>query len=794
MLKNPGATGCRPPLFAHSCYNGGVSTTTFDTDTPTAADDEVARQYWDALARHTPLGILCDLDGTLLPLTASPLNSQCPPELIDLLNELNELPGLRLVIVSGRQRKQLERLLAGVPDLWLVAEHGAWQRRGAAWESNAGLPTGDIEPLYEQLQRIAARFEGALVERKSWSVTIHYRQVSELASPAMLVEVDAVVDEWLAGMPGFERLDGAEVVEVRPRRIRKSLAVPWLRDELAAGSRLLVLGDDLTDEDMFREIGAADESVLVGPPRRSHARWQLDDPAATTAFLAWLAAVRGGDVRDSEPSPEAKRAGRPLPRRLITRSRAPAGGRERFDLLVVSNRLPSIRPAPAGEPNRKRNVGGMVAALQPALRARRGLWLGWSGHTISNDDDDAPDIGFDERLEPPRAWIDYPERWHRLFYNGFSNRALWPLFHSFPMNVTFADKEWEAYREVNQAFADAAGELVSPDVPVWVQDYHLLLTADALRERGHRGPLGLFLHIPFPAPDLFRLLPWAGQLVDGMLNFDLLGFQTQNDVNNFRQTVAELSSARVGDDLVEHRGRRVRLRAFPIGIMPGIFHITEETAVVEEVDSLLRAIAPGRLVLGVDRLDYTKGIPERLAAFGHLLERYPEWRGQVSLVQISVPSRADVPEYMAQRTRIENIVGRINGEYGDAVWVPVRYLYRSYPPDQLAALYRAADVGYVTPLRDGMNLVAKEYVASQDPEDPGVLLLSRFAGAAVELNAAVLTNPWHADGVARDLDRALRMGLDERREHHAQLLAAVLRTTAVDWAENFLEALTAIGA
>ncbi|MBP6786270.1 MAG: trehalose-phosphatase [Candidatus Promineofilum sp.] len=763
-------------------------TTFSDSDAPSAADDEFGRQHWYALARHTPLGILCDLDGTLLPLTASPIDSHCPPELIALLAALNELPGLRLVIVSGRQRKQLESLLAGVPDLWLVAEHGAWQRRGAAWESSAGLSAGDIEPLHEQLQRVASRFRGALVERKSWSVTIHYRQVSDLDSPAMLVEVDAIVDEWLAGMPGFERLDGAEVVEVRPRRIRKSLAVPWLRDELTAGSRLLVLGDDLTDEDMFREIGAADESVLVGAPRRSHARWQLDDPAATAGFLTWLAAVRSG-----EQTPAAKLAEWPLPRRLLTRSRAPVDGRERFDLLVISNRLPSIRPVSPSEPNRRRNVGGMVAALEPALRTRRGLWLGWSGHTISDDDDDAPDIGFDETLEPPRAWIDYPERWHRLFYNGFSNRALWPLFHSFPMNVTFADKEWETYREVNQAFADVAGELVSPDVPVWVQDYHLLLTADALRERGHRGPLGLFLHIPFPAADLFRLLPWAGQLVDGMLDFDLLGFQTQNDVNNFRQTVAELSSARVGDDLVEHRGRRVQLGAFPIGIMPDMFHITDETAVVEEVDSLLRAIAPGRLVLGVDRLDYTKGIPERLAAFGHLLERYPEWRGQVSLVQISVPSRADVPEYKAQRTRIENIVGRINGEYGDAVWVPVRYLYRSYPPDQLAALYRAADVGYVTPLRDGMNLVAKEYVAAQDPDDPGVLLLSRFAGAAVELSAAVLTNPWHADGVARDLDRALRMGLDERRERHEQLLAAVLRTTAVDWAENFLETLTAIG-
>ena len=235
----------------------------------------------------------------------------------------------------------------------------------------------------------------------------------------------------------------------------------------------------------------------------------------------------------------------------------------------------------------------------------------------------------------------------------------------------------------------------------------------------------------------------------------------------------------------------MRVRAFPIGIIPEPFQEPAEPAVAEEVAALLRAIAPSRLVLGVDRLDYTKGIPERLEAFGRLLELYPEWRGRVSLVQISVPSRADVPEYAEQRQRIETIVGRINGEYGEAAWVPVRYLYRSYSHAQLAELYRAAAVGYVTPLRDGMNLVAKEFVAAQEPAEPGVLLLSKFAGAAAELKDAVLTNPWHADGMARDLDRALRMELAERQERHHNLLAVVSRTTATTWAEDFIEALTA---
>ena len=738
-------------------------------------------RHWVELARHTPLGVVCDLDGTLLPLRATPEQLQAPAELLELLDRLTRVPGLRPLIVSGRPRDHLERLLGGVADLWLVAEHGAWRRRGAAWESAVDWVDGDVEPLAAELRRIAAAFPGALVERKSWSVTIHYRQVAELERAALLVEIDAVVDAWLAQTTGFERLDGAEVVEVRPPRIRKSLAVPWLRVELGDDCRLVALGDDVTDEDMFRELGAADEAVLVGPPRRSHARWRLDDPAATVRLLEWIAATRRGEA-------PAGGAADPLPVRLIPRPRTPTGVHGRFDLLIVSNRLPDVRRATTpAEPNRKRNVGGLVSALQPALAARRSLWLGWSGHVIP--DDEPASVGLDDEVDPPLAWIDFTERWYRRYYNGFCNRALWPLFHSFPQHVTFADKEWDAYRLVNRAFATAASELVSAHTPIWVHDYHLLLMADYLREMGHRGPLGLFLHIPFPAPDLFQMLPWAGQLLDGMLDFDLLGFHTPRDARHFRQTAAELSSARVADDLVEVRGRRVRVRAFPIGIMPESFQAVDAPAVAEEVASLLRAIAPGRLVLGVDRLDYTKGIPERLEAFGALLEQFPEWRGQVSLVQISVPSRADVPEYIDQRRRIENIVGRINGNYGDGAWVPVRYLYRSYSPEQLAALYRAAAVGYVTPLRDGMNLVAKEFVAAQDPAEPGVLLLSRFAGAAAELRAAVLTNPWHADGVARDLDRALRMGLPERQERHRELLAVVSRTTAATWAEDFLEAL-----
>ena len=730
--------------------------------------------HWLNLAHHVPLGVICDLDGTLLPFTNAPWETELPVALARLLNDLAALPDVRLSIVSGRLRDQLDRILAPVPDAWLVAEHGAWRRYDGAWIS-ALEAEDDITPLRESLEQLAAATQGSFVERKSLSVAFHYRLVPPMALDALMVELDVLLQEWLDHHPTYERLDGAEVVEIRPARIRKGLAVDWVRDQLGPGARLLALGDDVTDEDMFRELGVADDGVLVGRARRSRARWRLDNPAAATDLLRWLVDVRCGAAVEPPALPE------PL-QPWARRQPATRGKRE---LLVVSNRLPA---APrTDEDGRRRNVGGLIAALQPALESRHGLWLGWSGQTTN--DTTAGDIEVDESSIPAMACLDFPDEWYRHYYNGFSNRALWPLFHSFPRYTSFVDQDWECYRHVNHAFATAAAELTSPETPIWLHDYHLLMVARGLREMGHYGPAGLFLHIPFPGPDLFGLLPWAEQLLDAMLDLDLIGFHTDHDVENFRHTVSTLSPARLEDEAIIHRGRRTRVAAFPIGIVPEPFQEPREPQVVEEVAALLRSIAPSRLILGVDRLDYTKGIPERLEAFGLLLERFPEWRGQVALVQISVPSREDVPEYVEQRRRIENVVGRINGQFGEATWVPVRYLYRSYSPEQLAELYSAAAVGYVTPLRDGMNLVAKEYVAAQDAANPGVLVLSKFAGAAAELTDAVLTNPWHPEGVARDLDRALRMELSERRERHKRLLTSVLRNTANSWAEDFLNAL-----
>jgi alpha,alpha-trehalose-phosphate synthase [UDP-forming]/trehalose-phosphatase len=735
---------------------------------------------WLILARHTPLAVLVDLDGTIIPFADRPDQARVPEELAQLLQSIAASPGVQVAIVSGRPREALERFFPSAPAVWLIAEHGGWRRADGAWSEAAPGEPRDLEALAADFDRIAASFPGTHLERKTWSVAFHYRLVPARERGAFLVEVSAAIERWLADHPGFERLEGAKIVEVRAARIRKSLAIPWLRERAGAGARLIALGDDVTDEDMFRALGPQDEAVLVSAARGrvTDAHWTLPGPDEAVRFLKWIGAARGPAL-----TPPLDPAPRPIPARRAPTRTGGTGGR----LLAISNRLPDLRDPTHPEEPRRKNVGGLVSALEPVLKRRDGLWLGWSGRTDAAAPSASP--GIDESASPRLAWIDLTSELHRLYYSGFCNQSLWPLFHAFPSRVRFADLEWEAYVQVNDLFADAAQALVDPNTPIWVHDYHLLLLAAALRRRGHRGPIGLFLHVPFPGADLFRMVPWADRLIEDLLAFDLLGFHTPNDVSNLLQTVGYLSPAKVGDDAVQHRGRRVRVRVFPIGIIPESFQEPPETDATDEASALIRSIGTARLIVGVDRLDYTKGIPQRLEAFARMLGTFPEWRGRVSLVQISVPSRADVPEYREQRQLIESTVKRINADFGTPGWTPVRYLYRSYGRPQLVQFYRAGKVALVTPLRDGMNLVAKEYVAAQDPADPGVLLLSKFAGAAVELTEALLTNPFHIDGMARDLDRALRMDLEERRQRHAILRRAVERTTALTWAEEFVTAL-----
>ena len=733
---------------------------------------------WMAIARHSPLGILCDLDGTLVPFASSPEEARPDADAIKLVTDLASLPGITVAIVSGRPKDWLESFFPG-DQVFLVAEHGAYRRGAGAWQNVADLDPAPLASLAAELDALVARHPGALLERKSTTVALHYRNVRRGRRGELLIETFAIIDRFLARHPAYERLEGVLVAEVRPASVKKSSAVPWMREKAGPGARLIAIGDDVTDEHMFQACGPHDETIVVRSAelRRTAARWELESSDEVRAVLRYFHNVRTGQT----PLPIV------LPRQ-ITRPSPPSSAQER-GLLVISNRLPDFRPVEGDEGERKKNVGGLVSALEPALRARGGMWLGWSGRTVAESE--PIESGIAESGTTQFAWVDYKESWYRGYYSGFCNGTLWPLFHSFPSRVTFSDDSWAAYQEVHEHLADYASSLVGPRAMLWAHDYHLLLFAKAMRKRGHTGPIGHFLHIPFPSLDMFSMIPWASEMLEALLDFDLLGFHTPQHVANFLACASAMLPAKVADNIVHHRGHATHVAAMPIGILPDSFQETPEPAVVEEVEGLMRSLGNSKLVLGVDRLDYTKGIPERLLAFGKLLDKFPEWRAKVSLVQISVPSRADVPLYAEQRATIESIVGRINGELGEAAWVPIRYLYRSYGKSQLTQLYRAASVGYVTPLRDGMNLVAKEYVAAQDAENPGVLMLSQFAGAAVEMRDAVLTNPYHPDGMARDLDRSLRMGLDERKTRHAKLLASVQRSNAVTWAEGFLDALGA---
>jgi trehalose 6-phosphate synthase len=729
--------------------------------------------HWLSVARQTPLAILADLDGTLIPFAPTPEEARPDPDLLELLGSLSVLPGLRVVIVSGRPHAVLEHYFPD-PSSWLVAEHGAWCRGAGAWQPTIEVDARPVQALAEQLDAVVATHPGARVERKTWSVAIHYRQMRPHARAALGVEASVAIDAFLARHPTFERLDGNQVTEVRPTAARKSAAVSWVRQKIGADLRIIAMGDDLTDEQLFSALGPLDEPILVrgGIPRRSHARWEVEGVAAARRFLAFVHAVRsGGQAADVPLAP----------------MRPPMASIPASDtLLVISNRLPDLRSSEPVDNVRRANVGGLVSALEGVLAERRGLWLGWGGHVVA--DTDEPGFGLDDGA-PPLAWFDYKQSWVRDYYSGFCNATLWPLFHSFPSRVVIDGATWKSYVEVHDVFADAAHRYAGKNDTIWVHDYHLLLLARALKSRGHRGPIGLFLHIPFPSLDIFSMLPWASEVIDAMLDFDLVGFHTQGYLTNFLACSGSLLESRAGPGVVESRGQFTHVGVFPIGILPESFQEAPDAALAAEIEDFTRSLSSGQLVIGVDRLDYTKGIPGRLLAFGRLLELFPDWRGNVSLVQVSVPSRADVPEYAEQRANIEGIVGRVNGEFGEAHWVPIRYLYRGYSRNHLSQLYRAARVGYVTPLRDGMNLVAKEYVAAQNADDPGVLVLSQFAGAAAEMKDAILTNPYYTDGMARDLDRALRMPLAERKARHERLLAVVERSTAQSWATAFLNAL-----
>jgi trehalose 6-phosphate synthase len=451
-------------------------------------------------------------------------------------------------------------------------------------------------------------------------------------------------------------------------------------------------------------------------------------------------------------------------------------------LVCVSNRISLPRKAAA--------PGGLAVGVLNALKRTGGLWFGWGGE-VTDGEPGAPRVL--TRNGVTYATIDLRKDEFDLYYNGYSNEVLWPLFHYFLKGLRYSAQQRDAYEKVNRSFARRLLPLLKSNDSIWVHDYHLIPLARFLRELGVRQPLGFFLHIPFPNIEMLRVLPGYAELLADLTCFDVVGVQTRNDLLALHSgmehcfgpgAVRDDGQIRVGEQ------RLIRADVFPIGVDPAaVQREAERAAGSETVRRMVDSLLGRHLMMGVDRLDYSKGLVERFAAYQHFLEEYPENLGGITYLQIAPLSRSDIRAYAEIRQSLEQAAGRTNGRFADTDWTPIRYLNRNFPHPTLMGFLRASDVGLVTPLRDGMNLVAKEFVAAQDPEDPGVLILSTLAGAARELTAALLVNPYDARAVGHAIQVALAMPLAERRERYEAMMQVIRRNDIAAWTRRFIEAL-----
>lgn len=457
-------------------------------------------------------------------------------------------------------------------------------------------------------------------------------------------------------------------------------------------------------------------------------------------------------------------------------------------LVVVSNRVADPSKAAAG---------GLAVAVKESLQQTGGLWFGWSGK-IRGETPGGADHG-DVKLQAVGnvhlATLDLSQQDYDAYYLGYANGVLWPVFH-YRLDLANFDVRFAAgYRRVNRLFAHKLLPLLRPDDVIWIHDYHLIPLAAELRAMGCANRIGFFLHVPMPPPLIMAAIPEHEWLMRSLFAYDLVGFQSEVDVTHFARYVeSEAGAESLSDGSLRAFNRTVRVGAFPIGIDVDEFNkLANGRDGVDMFRRMREEYSRRRLLLGVDRLDYSKGLPQRVHAFRELLATYPENRGSATLIQIASPSREDVGAYDDLRRQMDSLCGEINGDYGELDWMPVRYIHRNVARKRLPGLYRASRVALVTPLRDGMNLVAKEFIAAQDPADPGMLVLSRFAGAAEHLKEALLVNPYDTQGTAHAIQRALTMPPDERINRHAALMSRIRQFDVHWWSSSFLAALEGTG-
>jgi trehalose 6-phosphate synthase len=728
--------------------------------------------------------LMLDYDGTLAPFTVERRKAAPYPGVRRMLGELSRSPGWRVVIVSGRSAAEVAALLELEGGIEVFGCHGGERLNPGGRVERAEITSAQAKGLDDAAFWAGGQGLEERLERKHGCLAVHVRGLTPPAAAETLAFAGRALSR-IGQDAGLEvRLfDGG--VELRPPQFSKARVVRGLMAEEdalhgSAGSAAY-LGDDLTDEDAFRELSGSGLCVLVGEERRgSRAGFLLRPPGDLLEFLQSCLVAAPDRAAEAEREAEEEAGGE---------RREPSGR-----LVVVSNRLPVTLVREGEGWAVKAGAGGLVTALAPMLRNRGGLWVGSAGHG-GEGDPSAPFAAFSREAGYDLLPIELSEAEHRNYYEGFSNEIIWPLFHDFQSRCTFSPEYWTSYLAVNHRFARTVAANSSPDDYVWVHDYHLMHVAQSLREQEAKRRCGFFLHIPFPAPDIFLKLPWRRQVLVALLEHELVGFQTLSDRRNFSRCLQVLFpraefwgrgaviSVGVGE-------RCVRIGAFPISIDYASFaRMAARREVASEALRIREAYPEQKIVLGVDRLDYSKGVPQRLEAIRDAFTRHPELRGHLVYIQILVPSREGVGEYQELKNDIERLVTQINGEFTVPGWTPVQHLYRSLSRPELVAYYRAADIAMVTALRDGMNLVAKEYCASNITET-GALILSEFAGAAAQFQrlGAFLVNPYDIREVADALNAACQLPRLERKMRMHKLRENVRRNNISVWVDSFLSA------
>jgi len=732
--------------------------------------------------------LMLDYDGTLAPFTVERQKAAPYPGVRQMLNGLAQKPGWRVVIVSGRSALEVSGLLGAEKNVEIIGCHGGEFLDAAGQLVRKDLGAGHVKALADARFWAEGQGLGDVLEEKHGCLVIHVRGFTPPRAAEIVAEASRALG--LIGRPADAEIllfNGG--VELRPAAFNKGRVVKMLLAEetLRYGVHLAAafLGDDLTDEDAFAALSGLGLCILMGRKRRkSQASYLLRPPGELIEFLQSCLMTRSGP-RNTARSANSTLASAPGPE---------AQPRLRGRLIVVSNRLPVTLVRQGNDWTVKAGAGGLVTALAPVLRDRGGLWVGSSGQ-VGEGDPTAPFAEFSKEAGYGLLPIELTESEHRNYYEGFSNEIIWPLFHDFQSRCNFVPEYWTSYLEVNGRFAHTVAGNSRQDDYVWIHDYHLMHVAQCLKEQGAKRRCGFFLHIPFPAPDIFLKLPWRKQVLLALLEHDLVGFQTLGDRKNFERCLRVLFPrteiwGRGSVITVGVNGRNVRLGTFPISIDHAAFaKLAAKRETTVEVAKIRAAINGRTLVLGVDRLDYSKGIPQRLEAIRNALTRYPSMREHITYIQVLVPSREGVGEYQELKNEIERLVTQINGEFTVAGWVPIHHLYRNLDRPELVAHYRAADIAMVTPLRDGMNLVAKEYCSSNVNED-GALILSEFAGAAAQFQrlGVFLVNPYDIEEVADALHAACQLPLLERKMRMHKLRENVRRNNITGWVDSFLGA------